>query len=178
MCGICGYINYKESINRSIIEKMSKAQSHRGPNDMGTYTYATEEYEIAFGHVRLSILDLSEQGHQPMSFHNNTIVFNGEIYNYKEIRDELIKLGHTFSSNCDTEVVLHAYTEWGEESVKRFIGMFAFAIYNQDSQKVVLCRDRAGIKPLYFYHDGNSFLFGSELKTFHAFPYFKKEICL
>ncbi len=176
MCGICGYINYKEPINLPIIEKMSKAQSHRGPNDMGTYTYGAGKYEIAFGHVRLSILDLSEQGHQPMSFHNNTIVFNGEIYNYKEIRDELIKLGHTFSSNCDTEVVLHAYTEWGEESVRRFIGMFAFAIYNQDSQKVILCRDRAGIKPLYFYHDGGSFLFGSELKTFHAYPYFKKEI--
>lgn len=177
MCGICGYINFKKPIKYPIIEKMSKTLSHRGPNDMGTYNQVFEEYEIALGHVRLSILDLSEQGHQPMCFHNNTIVFNGEIYNYKEIRDELIKLGHTFSSNCDTEVVLHAYTEWGVESVKRFIGMFAFAVYDHESKIITLCRDRAGIKPLYYYHDGSCFLWGSELKAFHAYPYFEKEIC-
>lgn len=176
MCGICGYINYKKPMHTSVIEEMAKAQTHRGPNDLGVYNHISNSYEIALGHVRLSILDLSAQGHQPMSFHGYTIVFNGEIYNFREIRNELIGHGHTFSSNCDTEVVLHSYMEWGAECVDRFIGMFAFAIYNQSTDSVVLCRDRAGIKPLYYYNDANNFIFGSELKVFHSYPNFEKKV--
>lgn len=176
MCGICGFVNYKKQYNLSVIEAMAKVQSHRGPDDVGVYTHVSDYYELAFGHVRLSILDLSDQGHQPMSFLENTIVFNGEIYNYREIRDELLKQGHSFSSNCDTEVVLHAYKEWGAECVSRFIGMYAFAIYNQSEQSIFICRDRAGIKPLYYYYDDNNFIFGSELKVLHQYPGFKKQI--
>lgn len=176
MCGICGYVNYKKINKLHVIEEMAKAQSHRGPNDMGTFSYKNDLYDLALGHVRLSILDLSEQGHQPMTFNNYTIVFNGEIYNYKEIRNELIALGHIFNSNCDTEVVLHAFSEWGETCEERFIGMFAFAIFNQSENKLFLCRDRAGIKPLYYYSDGDTFIFGSELKTFNCHPLFKKQL--
>lgn len=175
MCGICGYINYREPLaGQTIIQAMAKIQSHRGPDDMGVFTYHDTSYQVALGHVRLSILDLSEQGHQPMTFLNSTIVFNGEIYNFKELKEELIKKGHTFTSNCDTEVVLHAYHEWGADCVSRFIGMFAFAIYDKDRHQLVLCRDRAGIKPLYYYHDKDTIIFGSELKVFHQHPHFKK----
>lgn len=176
MCGICGYINYVKPICHDVINRMTKVQAHRGPNDTGTYVVKNDSYELALGHVRLSILDLSAQGHQPMAYQNYTIVFNGEIYNYKEIRNELEKLGHSFISNCDTEVVLHAYIEWGSTCVDRFIGMFAFAIYNLNDHVLFLCRDRAGIKPLYYYYDNNTFIFGSELKSFHYHPLFEKNI--
>ena len=176
MCGICGYVNYKKNNQLHVIEEMTKVLSHRGPNDIGAYSFQSDVYELTIGHVRLSILDLSAQGHQPMSYKDYVIVFNGEIYNFKEIRHELETLGHSFSSNCDTEVVLHAYMEWGDSCVERFIGMFAFAIYNQNDHILFLCRDRAGIKPLYYYYDNNVFIFGSELKAFHCHPFFQKQI--
>ena len=176
MCGICGFVNYKKKVDPQVIEEMAKAQRHRGPDDMGTFTQSDGDYQLALGHVRLSILDLSMLGHQPMTFLNLIIVFNGEIYNYKEIRNELIKKGHSFQSNCDTEVILHAFKEWGTTCVDRFIGMFAFAIYDKEQQKLYLFRDRAGVKPLFYYHTDDVLVFASELKSFSKFPYFEKRI--
>lgn len=176
MCGICGYLNYKQKIEPYVIEEMVKAQRHRGPDDAGSFILSEGDCQVALGHVRLSILDLSMQGHQPMSFLNLTIVFNGEIYNYKEIRAELIKKGHSFLSNCDTEVILHSFKEWGAACIDKFIGMFAFAIYDKDQKKLYLFRDRAGVKPLFYYHTEDVFLFASELKSFCKFPHFDKII--
>lgn len=176
MCGICGFVNYKKKVEPHVIEEMAKAQRHRGPDDMGTYIQTDGDCQLALGHVRLSILDLSMQGHQPMSFLNLTIVFNGEIYNYKEIRAELIKKGHSFQSNCDTEVILHAFKEWGASCVDRFIGMFAFSIYDEEQQKLFVFRDRAGVKPLFYYHTDEVLVFASELKSFSKFPHFEKRI--
>ena len=176
MCGICGFVNYKKKVELYVIENMAKAQRHRGPDDMGTFIQCEGDYQLALGHVRLSILDLSMQGHQPMCFQNLTIVFNGEIYNYKEIREELIAKGHSFLSNCDTEVILHAFKEWGVACVDRFIGMFAFSIYDKEQQKLFVFRDRAGVKPLYYYQKEDTFVFTSELKSLCEFPYFEKRI--
>ena len=176
MCGICGFVNYKKKVEPHVIEEMAKAQRHRGPDDLGTFIHSEGNYQLALGHVRLSILDLSMQGHQPMSFLNLTIVFNGEIYNYKEIRAELINKGHSFQSNCDTEVILHAFKEWGVSCVERFIGMFAFSIYDKALQKLYIFRDRAGVKPLFYYQTDGILLFASELKSFSRFPYFEKII--
>ena len=128
------------------------------------------------GHRRLSIIDLSNAASQPMQFENLYIVFNGEIYNYNEIRDELIAKGHQFSTHSDTEVILHAFKEWGNKCVDRFIGMFAFVIYDKLQQKVFCVRDRAGVKPFFWYHKKGLFLFASELKAFHQHPGFEKEM--
>lgn len=164
MCGICGIIDYKRSISFEEVQKMLKPMSHRGPDDNGCEVYSQENCMVGLGHVRLSIIDLSKLGHQPMVYDNLTIVFNGEIYNYKEIRQELLSQGHFFKSNSDTEVILHSFKEWGMQCVHKFIGMFAFAIYDSSDGKVYLCRDRAGVKPLYYYQDGTRFAFSSELK--------------
>ncbi len=156
MCGIVGF-NDK---NRDILNDMLKSITHRGPDDNGIY----EDDNFSLGHVRLSILDLSSTGHQPMSFENLVIVYNGEVYNYKEIREELIKEGYGFDSNSDTEVILKAYHKWGIKAVDRFIGMFAIAIYDKERKTITLIRDRVGVKPLYYYFDGKDFVFASELK--------------
>lgn len=176
MCGICGYITAKPT-DLNIINKMNTAMSHRGPDDSGEhYILNANGNQIAMGQARLSIIDLSAGGHQPMLFKHLTIVFNGEIYNYKEIKAELTNLNHEFNSGSDTEVILHAFDQWGMDAVNKFIGMFAFAIYNAKTNKLYCCRDRAGAKPFYYYYKNGTFLFGSELKVFHAHPYFEKEI--
>lgn len=176
MCGICGYITAKPT-DLNIINKMNTAMSHRGPDDSGEhYTLNANGNQIAMGQARLSIIDLSAGGHQPMLFKHLTIVFNGEIYNYKEIKAELTNLNHEFNSGSDTEVILHAFDQWGMDAVNKFIGMFAFAIYNAKTNKLYCCRDRAGAKPFYYYYKNGTFMFGSELKVFHAHPYFEKEI--
>ncbi|MCX6723491.1 MAG: asparagine synthase (glutamine-hydrolyzing), partial [Candidatus Staskawiczbacteria bacterium] len=176
MCGIIGIRDFRNKISPQILSKMTDILSYRGPDDSGIYI--DEKNNVGFGHRRLSILDLSSAGHQPMSDDNENIwvTFNGEIYNFKEIRKELENKGHRFKSNSDTEVIVKSYEEWGIEAVKKYRGMFAFAIWDKTKEKLFLVRDRAGVKPLYYYHKDNLFLFSSELKSFHQHPKFEKEI--
>jgi len=170
MCGITGFItnNEFESFSRSL-PAATASLAHRGPDDSGIYVDASAG--VGLGHRRLSILDLSPLGHQPMASDDNTvrIVFNGEVYNFKVLRKELEKAGHQFRSNSDTEVILKAYLEWGTECLRRFIGMFALAIWDGRSRRLFLARDQMGIKPLYYYHHGGNLIFASELKGILAF---------
>ncbi len=163
MCGICGIFSLSEPVNGQTIVRMRDVMQHRGPDDAGLYLSDT----IGLGHRRLAIIDLSPSGHQPMSNEDKTIwlVFNGEIYNYLELRAYLKAKGHTFASQTDTEVVIHAYEEWEEECLQRFNGMFAFAIWDQRNQRLFCARDRFGIKPFYYHWDGSRFRFASEIKA-------------
>ena len=156
MCGIVGF----NSKNSDTLNKMLKSIEHRGPDDKGVF----ESDEFSLGHVRLSILDLSSLGHQPMTFENLAMVYNGEVYNFKEIKRELKSFGYIFESQTDSEVILKAYHKWGVKAVDKFIGMFAIAIYDKQKKEIVLIRDRVGVKPLYYYFDGRDFIFASELK--------------
>lgn len=176
MCGIAGFIDFKGASSEQELEDMTHSLEHRGPDGFGTFILGTSEYKIGFGHRRLSILELSELGKQPMSWNQFTIVFNGEIYNFSEIKVELEKLGHSFLSESDTEMILHAYSEWGQKCLDRFIGMFAFVIYDSKSEEVFIARDRAGVKPLFLYQKNGLFLFASELKAFHKHSDFEKKI--
>jgi len=176
MCGITGFIDYNNISKIQVLEKMVASMQYRGPNDSGSEIYTKNNYVVGFGQARLSIIDLSSLGHQPMVYKHFIIVFNGEIYNFKEISSELRKLGHIFISGSDTEVILHAYEQWGQDCVHRFIGMFAFAIFDDLKRNIVFFRDRAGVKPLYYYWKNGLFIFGSELKAFHQHPAFIKEI--
>ncbi len=178
MCGICGLVNYKERLSVNVYESMLLSLQHRGPDDSGYAETLLDGQQVMLGHVRLSILDLSMAGHQPMSWNGLTICFNGEVYNFREIRDELTKLGHSFVSECDTEVVLHAFSQWSIKCVDRFIGMFAFAIFDSNNNKIWLCRDRAGVKPLFYTFSEDLFTFGSELKAIMAIPTFKRCVSL
>lgn len=178
MCGIAGFIDFKNSSSLTVVEKMTDTLYHRGPDGAGYEFIQENSYQIGFGHRRLAIIDLTELGKQPMFFDNCWITFNGEIYNYKEIKKELLDLGHQFVSDSDTEVILHAYKQWGINCVHRFIGMFAFVIYDKINEKIILLRDRTGIKPLNYYIDSETILFASELKAFHEHPAFKKELNL
>lgn len=161
VCGIWGAYNL--NIEDDIVKKCLDSLAHRGPDGEGIY----RNNAVVFGHRRLSILDLSSRGKQPMvSEDGNFIIsFNGEIYNFLEIRKELISLGHTFKSDTDSEVVLHAYMEWKEKCVERFNGMWAFAIWDNTIQKMFLCRDRFGIKPLFYYEEKGGYCFASEMKA-------------
>ncbi len=176
MCGIAGFIDYNKRSDVEILKKMTDAMLHRGPDDAGYEVYDTPNAQIGFGQRRLSIMDLSPLGHQPMHFEHLSIDFNGEIYNFKEIREELIEAGYKFKSDCDTEVILKAFDCWGMDSVHKFIGMFAYVIYDKKAEKVYAVRDRAGVKPLYWYWKNDCFMFTSELKSFHEHPSFHKEI--
>lgn len=163
MCGIVG-LCYKDSIVQepSALQAMLHTMRHRGPDDQGIYVYRN----VALGHNRLSILDLSEAGHQPMHYGHLTITYNGEIYNYVEIREELRSQGHVFVTDTDTEVLLHAYDRWGEECLQRMTGMWAFAILDRKRDELFCSRDRFGIKPFYYYSDEETiFAFASEIKA-------------
>ena len=153
MCGITGFIEFGQRLENqeSYLSEMVGSMYQRGPDASNFKIYNTKECSIGFGHARLAVIDLSEDGTQPMSNDSFSIVFNGEIYNYKEIKAELIKLGYTFSTNSDTEVILKAYEEWAERCVDKFIGMFAFAIYDFKKGQISFFRDRAGDKPFYYY---------------------------
>ena len=192
MCGITGYINLKKKVNPKNIVKMNTIIKHRGPDDEGYLLINKDEvmhaygedtvsilkkqysniknmpnnYNIFLAHRRLSIIDLSEKGHQPMEDQKNNIyiIFNGEIYNYLEIREELQKIGYIFHTNSDTEVIIKAYKEWGEKCVDKFNGMWAFAIYDKANSSIFCSRDRFGIKPFYYYYDDEKIIFGSEIK--------------
>ena len=176
MCGIAGYIDFNKNTSDGILEKMVASLDHRGPDDRGAEVYDNKFASVGFGQARLSIIDLSHGGHQPMHYQHFSCVFNGEVYNYLEVKEELVALGHQFVSNSDTEVILHAHAEWGLQAVHRFIGMFIYCIYDKQKNTVSVTRDRAGVKPLYFYQTEALFLFASELKALMAHPDFKKEI--
>lgn len=174
MCGIAGIVAFDKCSGEMDIKKMLSTLVHRGPDDEGFINISTNNASILFGQRRLSIIDLSSGGHQPMSFGNCDIILNGEIYNFKEIRDELLSEGFSFTSNSDTEVVLKSYLKWGTGCVDKFIGMFAFAICDRNVNKILFCRDRLGVKPLFFFKKENIFLFGSELKALMAHNRFEK----
>lgn len=175
MCGIAGEFNFSKSVKQSDVKRMTDAIVHRGPDDEGFYC----EGGIGLGHRRLSIIGLSESGRNPIWSTDKTmlIVFNGEVYNYLEIKTLLLKKGYEFYSETDTEVVLNAIHCWGiEDAVKLFIGMFAFAIWDTRDQSLLLVRDRVGIKPLFYFKDQSLLLFGSELRTLYAHPQYKKKL--
>lgn len=176
MCGIAGIVDYNGKSTEATLKRMTDALYHRGPDDGGYYFKELERSQVGLGHRRLSILDLSRHGHQPMAFDHLTMVYNGEVYNFIEIRTELEKLGYNFESNSDTEVILKAYHQWGAEAVHRFNGMFAMAIFDSQKKTLILIRDRAGVKPLYWYQKDGLFMFASELKSFHQHPDFLKEL--
>lgn len=176
MCGITGFIDFKRNSSNEILQSMVASLHHRGPDDSGVKIFEEENAIIGFGQARLSIIDLSAAGHQPMDFRHFSIVFNGEIYNYKEIRSLLILKGRVFKTGTDTEVILQSFDEWGVECVERFIGMFAFVIFDSISHRIYMFRDRAGVKPLYYHFKNGLFLFGSELKSIISHPLFEKEI--
>ncbi len=170
MCGITGIINYKDTLN---IEAMTRILSHRGPDDWGIKVFP--ESRVALGHTRLSIIDLSTAGHQPMHDASGLlwITYNGEIYNYREIRKELLAKGYSFRSNADTEVILNAYHCWGVGCLKKFNGMFAFAIWDERNRTLFAARDHIGIKPFYYYFDKDTFVFASEIKSIIASGYYQ-----
>ena len=157
MCGIAGFIykDKKKAAEQSRLKKMVDAIAHRGPDAEGMFCAEN----IALGHRRLSIIDLSEQGNQPMYSHDGryVIVFNGEIYNYIEIKKELSKAGAVFTNQTDTEVIIEAYRYWGAKCVKRFNGMWAFALWDSAEKRLLLSRDRFGVKPLYYYKNDGYF---------------------
>ena len=167
MCGISGIINTDfKKVEKSEIKKITDLIEHRGPDDEGFFL----KNNFAFGFRRLSILDLSMDGHQPMHYLDRyTIIFNGEIYNYLELRDELLKNNYEFKSGTDTEVILASYDFWGKNCVEKFNGMWAFAIYDKMREEIFLSRDRFGIKPLYYCELGSKFIFGSEIKQIIEF---------
>lgn len=189
MCGISGFLAHGES--SGLIDKliqMNNLVSHRGPDGEGffidsfsdKFLYLGDDSNkklkqldvksgVFLGHRRLSIIDLSDDGLQPFQRNNNYLIFNGEIYNYLEIKDELIAKGYTFKTKTDTEVILTAYEEWGQECVSRFNGMWAFAVYDSLKNLLFLSRDRFGIKPLYYYQDSKNFIFSSEIKQILSF---------
>lgn len=174
MCGIAGIFNFNKSPVQDIeLKRMCNVMHHRGPDDEGFYI----EDNVGLGHKRLSIIDIAH-GKQPMSNENGKIwvIFNGEIYNYRELRKELIQLGHKFSTQSDTEVIVHAYEEWSYNCVNHLNGMFACAIY--DGEKLFLARDRLGIKPLYFTTFSNKFIFASEIKAILQINEIKPELNL
>lgn len=165
MCGIAGIISRNKN-DLYYIEKMCETVVHRGPDGFGYYY----DDNFAFGHRKLAIIDLSDHGKQPMEYFDKYVItYNGEIYNYIELRDELKDKGYTFRSDCDTEVIMGAYDCWGEACLDKFNGMWAFAIYNKENGTIFCARDRFGIKPFYYTLLNDKFIFASEIKEFTVF---------
>jgi asparagine synthase (glutamine-hydrolysing) len=173
MCGFAGILHFDRNriVNKTTLQKMTNVLSHRGPDGEGFYI----DKNIGLGHKRLSIIDLST-GDQPMisKDKNIVIIYNGEVYNYIELKKELEALGHIFDTTSDTEVILKAYEEWGFDCQKKFNGMWAFAIWDAREKHLFLSRDRIGEKPLFFSLCDNSFLFGSEIKSILAYGFIYK----
>jgi asparagine synthase (glutamine-hydrolysing) len=176
MCGICGVVNLQgdPSIDETLLQQMIIAQQHRGPDDQGSLC----DSGVGFGFCRLAILDLTPAGHQPMTNEDGSVwlIFNGEIYNFQELVPILEQAGHRFRSRSDSEVIIHAYEQWGPECVQRFNGMFAFALWDKKKHRIFLGRDRLGVKPLYYWSDGTYFAFGSELKTLLTLPWVRRRL--
>ncbi|MDE6319822.1 MAG: asparagine synthase (glutamine-hydrolyzing), partial [Lachnospiraceae bacterium] len=176
MCGICGYIR-KQRVTLEQLKEMNDTMYHRGPNDSGEEIYPMAGgYQVGFAQRRLSIMDLSSLGHQPMHSQNErvTVVYNGEVYNFRELREELAD--YPFRSDCDTEVIIAAYLKWGISCAERFNGMFAIALYDREEESVYLVRDRVGKKPLYYWYEQGELVFASELKPIMACPGFQGKI--
>src|SRR5262249_1587910 len=175
MCGICGQFRFQReaAVAPALIRAMTDTMQHRGPDDQGFYISG----QIGLGFRRLSIIDLAG-GHQPISNEggNVWVVFNGEIYNYRTLREDLIGKGHSFKTSSDTEVIVHLYEEYGTDCVQRLRGMFAFAIWDAREEQLMLARDRVGIKPLYYYLTKDVLAFGSELKAILADPSIPREV--
>jgi asparagine synthase (glutamine-hydrolysing) len=186
MCGITGFIDFNRKTDAMVLQQMNSTLKHRGPDGQAQVLLSTDNATIGLAHSRLSIIDLSSGGTQPMHLPARanldggpvglTIVFNGEMYNHEEIKRSLELLGHNFQSSSDTEVILHAFQQWGVDCIHKFIGMFAIFIFDAAKNEVYLIRDRAGVKPLFYYYHNNLFLFGSELKALVAHPLFEKQI--
>jgi asparagine synthase (glutamine-hydrolysing) len=194
MCGICGEINFNKGVAAEPIQRMCNLLRHRGPDDEGILFVKGNQYfemknyprslpeekgfEVALGHRRLSIIDLSSAGHQPMCNEDGRvwIVFNGEIYNFQEIRERLVEKNHLFKSRSDTEVILHAYEEWGVECLDQFRGMFAFAIWDSNLRRLFIARDRLGKKPLVYFSQKGQFAFASEIKALLQIPDVERKV--
>ena len=161
MCGITGIIYKNKNVEAAELEKMTEKIKHRGPDSSGIYM----DKNVGFGHRRLSIIDVSDHSNQPFFYKDLILIFNGAIYNYLEIKDELISHGYSFKTTSDTEVLLLAYDKWGEDCVKKFNGMWSFAIHDKKRNIVFCSRDRFGVKPFYYYADGDQFIFASEIKA-------------
>jgi asparagine synthase (glutamine-hydrolysing) len=175
MCGITGIFNFDNSpVDRLLLQKMTVLLRHRGPDGSGYFVNGN----IGLGHRRLKIIDLSENGRQPISNEDGSVwvTYNGEIYNFSELSAELKKRGHVFKSRTDTEVIVHAYEEWGIDCLERFNGMFAFALHDKEVGSLFLVRDRIGIKPLFYFLDSKRLMFGSEIKAILADPTVPREI--
>ena len=167
MCGITGLVNTQGiDISPSLLKVMTQAIEHRGPDGEGNWA----NKNVGLGHRRLSILDLSDNAKQPMASSDGSLIlsYNGEIYNFQELRSELQQFGYKFSSSSDTEVLLYAFHKWGVNSFLKLNGMFALCIYDKSANKLFLARDRYGVKPLYYSHEGNLFRFASEHKAILA----------
>lgn len=181
MCGIVGFLTSKavDVPDDGVLRTMRDTLVHRGPDDSGEFIRHLDDGGpfVFFGHRRLSIIDLAG-GHQPLSNENETVwvIFNGEIYNFLELRSRLETLGHKFKTNSDTEAIAHAYEEYGEECFQHFNGMFAIGIWDESRKRLVLARDRLGKKPLYYSLTNGAFLFASELKAILAYPHFSREV--
>ena len=178
MCGIVGLAQRRTIMNAPQLEACRDTMSHRGPDDAGLYI--SDDRHVAFAHRRLSVIDLSPGGHQPMldNVSDAAITFNGEIYNYREVRDELREQGHAFSTSSDTEVILAAYRQWDTACVERLRGQFALAIHDRERRRLFLARDRVGEKPLFYRHAGGGLAFASELKALMRDPSFPRELDL
>ena len=174
MCGICGFVGNKKGLwdREQVLEEMKDTIRHRGPDDGGSWMSGS----AALGFRRLSIIDL-EAGAQPMENEtgDKVLTFNGEIYNYQELREELIEAGHQFSTRSDTEVLIHGYEEWGSDMLSRLRGMFAFVIWDEGEKELFAARDFFGIKPFYYTVVGESFVFASEIKSILKYPDYKRE---
>ena len=177
MCGIAGLLNSNAGSGAAAVALMSRLLAHRGPDDHGVYEDVAAG--VALAHNRLSIIDLSPAGRQPMFNEDGKVVlvFNGEIYNFQELREALVRAGHIFTSRTDSEVLVHGYEEWGEDIVTRLCGMFAFAIWDGRKRELFLARDAMGIKPLYFWRSSSGgFYFASEIKAFLALDEFRPAV--
>lgn len=176
MCGIAGFIDFTGKSSREYVKKMAAALPHRGPDGQGEYFHTGTGCQVGLGHRRLSIIDLSTSANQPMHYDGLHLIFNGEIYNYNEIRDELMRLGHSFQTHSDTEVILHSWRQWGVKAIDQWRGMFAIALFDEKNNQLVAIRDRAGVKPFNYFFKNGTFLFGSEFKALMAHPAFEKRI--
>ncbi|MBK9553517.1 MAG: asparagine synthase (glutamine-hydrolyzing) [Saprospiraceae bacterium] len=176
MCGIVGIWNTREPVEDCVFDTMVDSLSHRGPDGRGVRRF--DNGRLFLGHRRLSIIDLSVAGQQPMSNEDGTIwmTFNGEIYNFARLRQDLERYGHQFRSRTDSETIIHAYEEWGAECVRHLRGIFAFAIYDVNQKSIFIARDHVGVKPLYYYYDRNTFIFASQPRAILASKGFRRQI--
>lgn len=176
MCAVVGFVDFDRFSDISILKKMTDVLSHRGPDFEGFFIENNDYCSIGLGHRRLSIIDLSLNGNQPMNYDDNIIIYNGEVYNFLEIKKNLELLGYIFTSSSDTEVILKAFHRWGINFVKKLNGMFVIVIYNKKKNLLYIIRDRVGVKPLFYYQKNNLFMFASEIKSFHKNFKFNKEV--